>query len=213
MCIRDRIRIGYFSSDFYDHATMHLMKRIFEYHDTSEFEIFIYSYGFIQDAVTNWLKGQVFSFYDISQLSDYAAAELARNHNLDISVDLKGHTLNSRIFIFSYRTAPIQITYLGYPGTTGLKTMDYILADKELIDDGEEKFYQEKIIRMPFSYQCNDNRKEILDKKFKKSELGLPDEGFVFTCFNSNEKITEEVFDIWMTVSYTHLTLPTNREV
>ena len=193
-----KIRIGYFSSDFYDHATMHLMKRIFEYHDTSKFEIFIYSYGFIQDDVTNWLKGKVFSFYDISQLSDFAAAELARNHNLDISVDLKGHTLNSRIFIFSYRTAPIQITYLGYPGTTGLKTMDYILADKELIDDGEEKFYQEKIIRMPFSYQCNDNRKEILDKKFKKSDLGLPDEGFVFTCFNSNEKITEEVFDIWM---------------
>ena len=198
-CFKNKkIRVGYFSSDFYDHATMHLMKRIFECHDTSEFEIFIYSYGFIQDSETNWLKGQVFSFHDISQLSDYEAAELAITHNLDIAVDLKGHTLNSRVFIFSYRTAPIQITYLGYPGTTGLKNMDYILADKELIDDGEEKFYQEKIIRMPFSYQCNDNRKEILDKKFKKSELSLPDEGFVFTCFNSNEKITEEVFDIWM---------------
>lgn len=194
----EKIRIGYFSSDFFEHATMQLMKRIFELHDVSKFEIFVYSYGSQRDHITNWLKNKVFSFHDISELSDFDAAEFARQHNLDIAVDLKGHTLNSRLSIFSYRVSKIQITYLGYPGTTGLKTMDYIIADKEIIHEGEENFYQEKIIKMPNSYQCNDDRKEILEKKFKKSELGLPFEGFVFTCFNSTQKITEEVFEIWM---------------
>ena len=157
----EKIRIGYFSSDFFDHATMHLMKRIFELHNTSKFEIFIYSYGSHKDDLTLWLKDQVFSFNDISELSDPEAAVLARQHNLDIAIDLKGHTFNSRLGIFSYRVSQIQITYLGYPGTTGLKAMDYIIADKEIINEGEENFYQEKIIKMPFSYQCNDDRKEI----------------------------------------------------
>ena len=195
---KDKLKIGYFSSDFFNHPTMHLMERIFMLHDKSKIDLYIYSYDIFEDETTKRLKDYAYKFRNISQLSELDCVNIARNDEIDIAVDLKGHCFNSKLEIFSHRVAPIQISYLGYPGSTGLKSMDYIIADKTLIPDGYEKYYSEKIIYMPYTYQCNDNEKLISKRKFKKSDCGIDNSAFVFTCFNNNNKITKEAFEIWM---------------
>ena len=117
-------------------------------------------------------------------MSDIEAVELARKDKIEIAVDLKGYTKHSRMSIFSYRVAPIQINYLGYPGSLGAETIDYIIADNIVIPKENEKFYSEKIIRIPNCYQCNDNKKEICKEPISRNQFNLPSEGFVFTCFN-----------------------------
>ena len=191
-------RIGYFSSDFYNHATMHLMQKVFELHDKNSFEIFIYSYGRYQDEVTEKLKNNVNIFRDVSLLTDEEIALKARNDRLDIAIDLKGFTRDTRLSIFAERVAKIQISYLGYPGTIGAKFIDYLIADRTLIPQEYEKFYSEKIIYMPDSYQCNDNTKVISDMKLNRKDFDLPEEAVIYTCFNAGFKITESEFNIWM---------------
>jgi len=191
-------RIGYFSSDFYNHATMHLMQKVFELHDKTSFEIFIYSYGRYQDEVTEKLKNNVFIFRDVSLLTDEEIVLQARNDRLDIAIDLKGFTRETRLSIFAQRVSKIQISYLGYPGSTGAEFMDYLIADRTLIPQEYEKFYSEKIIYMPDSYQCNDNTKVISNIKLNRKDFNLPEEAVIFTCFNAAFKITESEFDIWM---------------
>jgi predicted O-linked N-acetylglucosamine transferase (SPINDLY family) len=119
---------------------------------------------------------------------------------IDIAIDLKGSTKDHRFGIFSYRAAPVQVSYLGYPGTMGAEYIDYLIADKTLIPEASQKFYTEKIAYMPHSYQVNDRSRVISDRVFTKQEVGLPDEGFVFACFNSNYKITPDVFDVWVRI-------------
>ena len=195
---KNKIRIGYFSADFFKHATMFLMKRIFELHDKNKFEIFIYSCSNKHDEFTEELKKNANKFSNITNLSDEDAANLAREDQIDIAVDLKGYTKNTRLSIFSLRIAPIQISYLGYPGTLGANCIDYIIADKVIVPEFYEKFYTEKIIYMPDCYQCNDSKRLVSKNIFKKSDLGLSEDDFIFSCFNANNKISPNEFDIWM---------------
>jgi predicted O-linked N-acetylglucosamine transferase (SPINDLY family) len=139
-------------------------------------------------------------FIDVTTLSDLEVAQLSRKLGIQIAIDLKGLTQDSRLGIFSYRAAPIQVSYLGYPGSLGAEYIDYLIADKTLIPEMSQPYYSEKIVYLPYSYQVNDRKKVIADTQFTKNELGLPLEGFVFCCFNSNYKITPEVFKSWVII-------------
>lgn len=195
----ERLRIGYFSADLHDHATMYLAARMFELHDRERFAIHAYSYGPARDdAMRRRLIGAVEAFQDIRGLSDREAAELARRDGIDIAVDLKGHTTGTRTGIFAFRPAPVQINYLGYPGTIGADFIDYIIADPVLIPERLRGAYVEKVISLPHSYQCNDDRRPIAAGPVSRTAMGLPEEGFVFASFNNSFKLSAELFDIWM---------------
>ena len=133
-------------------------------------------------------------------MNDLEVLSLTRNENIDIAVHRNGYTKNHRTKLFSYRLAPIQINYLGYPGTLGTDFIDYIIADQTIIPKKYRNYYAEEIIYMPNSYQPNDNKRPISDKKITKKDMGLPEDGFIFCSFNHNYKITSEEFDIWMQV-------------
>ena len=196
-----KLRIGYFSADFYNHATMHLMVKLFESHNQKEFDIYAYSFGPNKnDEMRQRLIKAVDVFHDVTNMSDQEAALLAQSNNLDIAVDLKGFTKNSRLGIFVCRAAPIQISYLGYPGTSGAKFIDYIIADDVVIPQEFESLYSESIIRLPHTYQPNNNSRMISDKVMTRIEMGLPEQGFVFCCFNNSYKISSSEFDIWMRI-------------
>jgi predicted O-linked N-acetylglucosamine transferase (SPINDLY family) len=194
-----KLRIGYFSADFHAHATAYLMARLFELHDGSEFEIFGFSFGpSADDDMRRRLTAAFDQLMDVKDNSDKQIASLARNLRIDIAVDLKGFTEQSRTGIFAHRAAPIQVNYLGFPGTMGADYIDYIIADRTLIRPEEAEFYTEKVVYLPHSYQVNDRTRRISDHPFKRDEFGLPPDGFVFCCFNNSFKITPNVFDIWM---------------
>jgi len=194
-----KIRIGYFSADFHNHATAYLMAEFFERHDKTRFEIIAYSFGeIIQDAMRIRLRAAFDAFVEVGHLSDGAIAALARRDGIDIAVDLKGFTGEGRNKIFAHRAAPLQVSYLGYPGTMAADYMDYLVADPVLIPPEHQGDYAEKIIYMPHSYQVNDGRRRIAENNPDRAEMGLPEAGFVFCCFNNNHKITPSVFDIWM---------------
>lgn len=199
-CVKpDRLRIGYFSADFRLHAMMHLMAKLFEVHDRTRFTLHAFSIGPNNgDPMTMRLTEAFDEFHDVQALSDEQISVLARERQIDLAIDLNGYTSDARPGIFAYRPAPVQINYLGYPGTTGAKFMDYIIADKIIIPVNEQKHYSEKIIYLPDAYQANDNSREISNKPMTRSEFGLPDEGFVFCCFNNSQKIGRREFDIWM---------------
>ncbi len=193
-----KIHIGYFSADFRAHPMMYLMSSIFKLHDKSKFEIYLYSFVIKEDEYTKLAKESGCIFRDIKELNDVEAVELARSDQLDIAIDRMGYVSGHRMNIFSYRVAPIQIHYMAYAGTLGADTIDYLIADNIIIPKGYEKFYSENIIRMPHSYQCNDNKKEICKEPISREKFNLPDQAFVFTCFCANKKITPKEFDIWM---------------
>ena len=195
---KKKIKIGYFSSDFRAHPVMYLFASILMLHDKSKFEIYLYSFVPKEDEYTEIAKTSGCVFKDIKNLTDVEVVQLVRKDNIDIAIDLMGYTKNHRMNIFSYRVAPLQIGYLGYPGTTGSKNIDYIIADNILIPKENEKFYTERIIRMPNCFQCNDNKREISKKIISRSQFNLPEKGFVFTCFCANKKITINEFDVWM---------------
>ena len=192
-------RIGYFSADFYAHATMHLIGGLFEQHDRDRFEIFAYSYGpDKQDEFRTKVQTNVDCFRDIRTLTDAAAIGVAQADQLDIAVDLKGYTAQTRSPLFASRLALVHMSYLGYPGTMGHAAFDYLVADKVVCPPQYRDGYTENLIRLPDSYQINDNKREISDCTFSRQELGLPEDGFVFCSFNNNYKITPREFDIWM---------------
>ena len=196
-----KIRIGYFSADFYNHATGYLMAELFELHDKSQFELVGFSFGPItNDEMHLRLKKSFDQFIEVGDQSDKEIAKLSRNLNIDIAIDLKGFTQDSRTGIFSYRAAPIQINYLGYPGTMGADYIDYIIADETLIPNHLQPHYFEKVVYLPHSYQVNDRQRVISDRQFTRQELGLPNSGFVFCCFNNNYKILPSIFDGWMRI-------------
>ncbi|MCO6185119.1 tetratricopeptide repeat protein [Rhizobium sp. L1K21] len=198
--VSDRIRLGYFSADFHNHATMHLMGRLFELHDRSRFEV--HAFSFAKDdqegAHRRRLVANIDAFHDVSAMGVEDIAALSRKLGIEIAVDLKGHTRDNRAGAFTARAAPIQVNYLGYPGTCGSSDWDYIVADQRIIPEDAEQFYAEKLVALPDSYQVNDDRKAIAGQTFTRSECGLPEDGFVFCCFNSAYKITPDEFDIWM---------------
>ncbi len=195
----ERLRIGYFSADFHNHATMYLMAQIFEEHDNSCFKIFAYSYGpDKQDEMRDRLVKSVDVFHDVRTMTDVEIVELARKEDLHIAIDLKGFTQNTRLAPFAYGMAPIQISYLGYPGTTGAEFIDYILADPIVIPNDRRHLYSEQIICLPNTYQPTDSTRLISEKVMTRKDEGLPSDCFVFCCFNNNYKISAREFDIWM---------------
>jgi predicted O-linked N-acetylglucosamine transferase (SPINDLY family) len=197
----DRLRVGYFSADFHNHATAYLMAELFERHDARAFEITAFSFGPDSgDAMRQRLLAGFHRFIDVRNRSDLAVALLSRELGIDIAVDLKGFTQNFRTGIFACRAAPIQANYLGYPGTMGADYIDYILADPILVAEAEQQHYAEKIVWLPDSYQVNDTRRRIADRTPSRAEAGLPPDGFVFCCFNQSLKITPDVFDGWMRI-------------
>jgi predicted O-linked N-acetylglucosamine transferase (SPINDLY family) len=192
--------VGYFSADFRNHAVSLLTAELYELHDKNKFEIFAFSFGLDDKSPMRLRLSQAFNqFIDVSDMSDSGIAELSRSLQIDIAVDLGGHTQESRTGIFPYRAAPIQTSYIGYLGTMGAEYYDYLLADKTIIPDGLQKFYSEKIAYLP-SYQVNDRKRTISERQFTRGELGLPETGFVFCCFNNNYKILSSTFDSWMRI-------------
>jgi len=197
---REKIRIGYFSADFRNHPVSFLMAELFELHDKSQFEIIAFSSGPDDESLMRKRVVKAFDqFIDVCGMSDLEIAKLARKLGIDIAVDLGGFTAESRLGIFAYRAAPIQLSYIGYLATTGTAYIDYILADNTIILDGSEHYFSEKIIRLP-SYQVNDSQKKISDKKFTRKELELPENSFVFTSFNNSFKILPSTFTSWMNI-------------
>jgi len=198
---KNKLKIAYFSPDFRDHPVAFLTAELFELHDKNRFEIIAFSSGQDDGSPMRSRLKQAFSqFIDISNMSDLEVATLSRELNIDIAVDLGGYTNDSRTGVFSYRAAPIQINYLGYPGTMGADYMDYIIADKTLIPENSQRFYSEKVVYLPNSYQVNDRKRLISDKHFTRQDLGLPDQGFVFCCFNNSYKILPATFHGWMRI-------------
>jgi len=194
-----RLRIGYFSADFHSHAVMYQLIRTLELHDRAQFEVYAYSFGpEVDDALRARAKNAVDVFRDVCALSGRDIAELARSDRLDIAVDLMGYTTNARPEIFASRAAPIQISYLGYPGTLGAPFMDYLIADRVLIPEASRRHYCERIIYLPHSHMATDNTKAISRGTMTRREAGLPEDGFVFCCFNSSYKIGPADFDLWM---------------
>lgn len=197
--IKDKIRVGYLSCDFYRHATAYLIAELFELHDRERFEIHAFSYGAgPNDDMRARLVGAVDNFHHLKDLSDMEIADQIKASQIDILVDLKGHTQKARLGPMCHRPAPIQAHYLGYPGTLGTEFVDYLIADDYLINDKDYVHYSEKIVHLPGSYQVNDRQRKISQKLTTRSEHGLPDTGFVFCCFNNNWKITPEIFNVWI---------------
>lgn len=195
----DKIRIGYVSSDFKEHATSHLIAELFEKHNRDIFKIYAFSFGIDDKSpLRNRVVNSFDVFFDIFDKSDFEIASLIHQNEIDILIDLKGYTGQSRARIFAYRPAPIQVNYLGYPGTMGVDFIDYIISDSIIIPTEMKRFYSEKIITLPNTYQINDRQRIISNKNYTRNEAGLPTNGFVYCSFNNNWKITPKVFDIWM---------------
>jgi predicted O-linked N-acetylglucosamine transferase (SPINDLY family) len=196
-----RIRVAYFSADFHNHPTAYLMAELFECHDKNQFEIIGFVFGRNQpDEMRGRLIKAFDQFIDVDHLTDKEIAELAREMKIDIAVDLKGFTQEGRPKIFMYGAAPIQVSYLAFPGTMGLPCFDYLIADPVLIPVETQSAYAEKIIYMPNSYQVNDRHRLISPNLPSRASLGLPEDAFVFCCFNNNYKITPDVFEGWIRI-------------
>ncbi len=194
--LNKKIRIGYFSADFHNHATSYLMAEFFELHNKDHFEIIAFSFGpSFDDESRQRLMNTFDEFLDVDMLSDKEIANLSREKRIDIAIDLKGFTKDHRTGIFAYRAAPLQVNYLGYPGTMGADFIDYIIADPTLIPQESQSFYSEKIIYLPNTYQVNDSKRKMANIQFSRADLGLPQKGFIFCCFNNNYKITANNLD------------------
>ena len=197
----DRIRIAYISSDFCQHATAFLAAGMFEYHDKSQFDVTAISIGFDDNsALRERLRRSFEHFVDADNLSDDEVASQIKDREIDLLIDLNGLTRNARTNVLARRPAPIQVNYLGYPGTMGASYIDYVIADQTLISEECKRFYSEKVVVLPNTYQANDRRRVISDKAFDRAGAGLPAQGFVFCCFNNNYKITPRVFNCWMRI-------------
>jgi predicted O-linked N-acetylglucosamine transferase (SPINDLY family) len=195
----NKIRVGYYSADFRKHVMSDLLIHLFKCHDKSKFELI--GFSFIPgkpDLMHNEIKKNFDQFFDVSLKTDKEIAQISKDMNIDIAVDLMGFTTHNRMGIFKESCAPIKINFLGYPGTLGSNHHDYIIADKTLIPKKNQKDYSEKIVYLPDSYKLDHSARKVSNKIFTKQEMGLPKKSFVFCCFNNNFKITPNVFNTWM---------------
>jgi protein O-GlcNAc transferase len=196
---RPRIRLAYLSADFHDHPMPYLMTGLFETHDRDRFETFAYSFGKKKTGPMRERLIDAFDhFCDVQADSDRAIAEVMRAREIDIAVDLSGFTQGCRPGIFAYRAAPVQVSYMGFPGTLGSDYIDYIIADRHVIPRGDEAFYTEKVVRLPDTYWVTDYRSRASAPTPSRTELNLPSSGLVFCCFNHSKKINPDLFDIWI---------------
>jgi predicted O-linked N-acetylglucosamine transferase (SPINDLY family) len=196
---KSKLKIGYLSADFKSHAVAVLIVDLFACHDRACFEIVGYSYGDDDGSELRQRLARSFdAFVDLRALNDRQAAQRIFDDGIDILVDLTGYTQFGRTNIAAHRPAPVQVNFLGYPGTMGADFIDYILADPVALPMNEEAFYSEKIVHLPDCYQPNDRYRQVADSAPTRSACGLPEHGFVFCCFNNSYKITPKIFDVWM---------------
>jgi predicted O-linked N-acetylglucosamine transferase (SPINDLY family) len=195
----DKIRLAYLSSDFHEHATAYLAAELFERHDRTAFEVIALSYGADDKSPMRMRLAKAFDrFVDVADKSDADVAKLIREMEVDILVDLKGHTKDARPEIISFRAAPVQVNYLGYPGSMGAPFVDYVIGDAICLPREQQPFYDEQIVHLPGTYQPNDTKRRVAPETPSRRQVGLPDDAFVFCSFNNNYKITAPVFAIWM---------------
>jgi predicted O-linked N-acetylglucosamine transferase (SPINDLY family) len=195
----EKIRIAYVSCGFHQHPTAYLTAELLEIHDRSHFEIIGVSVGpDDQSEIRARLIRAFDRFYDVRSKTDQEVTSLLRELRVDIAVDRSGYTTNARPGIFAGRAAPVQVNYIGFPGTLAAKFYDYILADATVLPFDRQPFYTERIVHLPNSYLVNDTRRPVAARTPTRQECGLPAQGFVFCCFNNSYKITPPVFDIWM---------------
>lgn len=194
-----KIRIGYLSNDFWGlHATMKLLRAVLTAHDPEKFEIVLFCYTpekylkVVGEGRESW--GRIVR---VEHLSDEHAAQVIHDEKIDILVDLKGHTMNSRVSILNHKVAPVQVAWLGFPGTTVNTDLDYIIGDHYVLPDGSEEHYHERFCRLPETYQPNDPAGRPLPATTSRAEIGLPEDAFVYASFNANRKITVETMKAW----------------
>jgi len=197
-----KIRIAYVSPDLREHPVAHLLAGVLEYHDKSRFEIVGFSLVKTETrcSMQERLAASFDRFLDVQQKGSREIAEMIRAMEIDIVVDLAGYTQDSRTDIFAYRPAPVQVNYLGYPGTLGVEYMDYILADSVVIPGSDQEYYREKVVHLPGSYLPADATLKIAEQTPLREAFGLPAEGFVFCSFNHAYKINPTIFDVWMRI-------------
>ncbi|HEX7789304.1 MAG TPA: tetratricopeptide repeat protein [Afipia sp.] len=196
-----KIRIGYLSGEFRAQATSILMTGVLEQHDTSRFEVTAFDNGWDDGSdIRKRIAAAVHRIVDLRSLTDAQAVHAIRDSGIDILVNLNGYFGDDRTAVFAQRPAPVQVNYLGFPGTLGAAYIDYIVADAIVIPDTQRPFFTEKVVHLPDSYQANDRTRAIADRAFTRDELRLPPDGFVFCCFNNNYKITPQTFDGWMRI-------------
>lgn len=195
-----RLRIGYLSNDWHNQATAHLMVGLFEQHDRDRFEVFAYSYGPDDGSDHRRRIAAAARLVDLRALSHTEAARRIHADGTHILVDPKGYTLNARPLILALRPAPIQVNYLGFPGTISGTFHDYILADRVVIPAAEHEHYAERVVTLQECYQINDDRQPIADHPASRAACGLPEAGFVYCCFNEVYKIDAAIFALWMRV-------------
>lgn len=196
---RERIRLGYLSGDFHQHATAQLMAELFERHDRSRFDVFAYSYGPDDNSPMRARLASAFDrFVDIRTLSHREAAGRIHADNVDILIDLKGYTHHARPAISAFRPAPVQVSYLGYPATMGAEFIDYIIVDPFVVPDSQQPFFSERLVHLPGNYQVNDRRRDLTGVDTLRQDWGLPAAELVFCSFNNSYKISPGMFDIWM---------------
>lgn len=192
-----KLKLGYFSADYHNHPSMHLSVEILEMHERTAFETWAFSYGpQIDDTWRKRAVDAVDHFIDVRGKSDQEIIELTREAGIDIAVDLQVFTKHQRFDLFAKGLAPIQVNFLAYPGTSGSEAHDYIVADQVLIPEDLREHYSEKVAYMPHSYQANCRDRDVANVP-SRAELGLPEDQFVFCCFNQIYKLTPEVFDLW----------------
>jgi predicted O-linked N-acetylglucosamine transferase (SPINDLY family) len=195
-----KLRVGYISSDFQRHATLALITEMFAHHDRERFEIYAYSYG-VDDGGPERvrLRGLVDHFCDLYNINDERACDRIRADKIDVLIDLKGFTQNHRLGLLTRRPAPVQMHYLGFPGTTGSEFVDYFIADSIAAPPGLDRYFTEKLIRLPHAYQINDRTRALPEENGPtRADYGLPEKAFVFCGFNNLYKITPEMFDVWV---------------
>jgi predicted O-linked N-acetylglucosamine transferase (SPINDLY family) len=194
-----RLRVGYLSSDFHGHPVAYLAAEIFELHDRQRCEVFLFSYGPDDgSAMRRRLETGCDDFIDLAALSDAAAAQRIRDERIHILVDLKGYTADDRPGIAAFRPAPVQVNWLGFPGTMGAGWIDYLIADPVVVPPEHDAEYDEAVVRLPCCYQPNDRRRPSEPTALARDACGLPDTGFVFCCFNQSYKIEPTLFALWM---------------
>jgi predicted O-linked N-acetylglucosamine transferase (SPINDLY family) len=195
-----KIRIGYFSADFHQHPVSHLAAEIFELHNRDDFEAIAFSLLPNKDSMRDRLENAFDQFLDMEGKDDEEIVAIARNMEIDIAVDLGGFTKNARTGIFALRAAPVQVNYLGYPGTMGANFMDYIIADSVIIPSELKSFYTEKVAYLPNSFMSSDSKTMPANKEISRRDVGLPEGKFVFCCFLPAIKLTPDVFSSWMRI-------------
>jgi protein O-GlcNAc transferase len=194
-----KIVIGYFSCDFRNHSVSRLTAGLFEQHDRDEFAVLGFSYGGQRDdEYARRIARGMDRFIDVSSTSDQDVASLSRSLGVDVAVDLTGITFDTRLGIFAHRAAPVQATYLGYPGTTGCSFIDYVIADEVVIPSEDARFFSERPFHLPVSFQVNDSMRPRVDEPRPRAAYGLPEQGFVYCCFHNANKVTPDLFAVWV---------------